>query len=145
MSNKLRFPRVNTMIISGRLTRDVDLRFTPSGTPVANMSIAFNRNYQKNGEWVQDTSYLDVVVWSNQGEKCAEELSKGSPVLIEGYLQTRSYVDKNNNNRKVAEIVARRVNFLEKSDSYDTKDSTNDSGSSNQNAKADITDDDVPF
>ncbi len=141
---ELKFPNVNTIIISGRLTRDVDLRYTSGGTPVANLSIAFDRNYQKNGEWVQDTSFMDVTVWSNQGERCATELHKGSPVLIEGYLQTRTFTDRNNNNRKVAEIVARRVNFLEKSSSYQNqpKEQKNDQ---TEELKADVTDDDVPF
>lgn len=141
---ELKFPHVNTIIISGRLTRDVDLRYTPTGTPVANMSIAFDRNYQKNGEWVQDTSFMDVTVWSNLGERCATELHKGSPILIEGYLQTRTYTDRNNNNRKVAEIVARRVNFLEKSDSYQNQ-PKEQKKEQTEDLKADVTDDDVPF
>lgn len=141
---ELKFPHVNIIIISGRLTRDVDLRYTPTGTPVANMSIAFDRNYQKNGEWVQDTSFMDVTVWSNLGERCATELHKGSPILIEGYLQTRTYTDRNNNNRKVAEIVARRVNFLEKSDSYQNQPKEQKKDQTEE-LKADVTDDDVPF
>ena len=145
MASELRFPRVNTIIITGRLTRDVDLRYTPSGTPVANLSIAFDRSYQKNGEWVQEASFLDVIVWSNLGEKCAQELHKGSPVLIEGYLQTRSYVDKNNNNRKVAEIVARKVNFLEKGNSYGNQPTNDNMNTQEEKIEANITDDDVPF
>ena len=60
MSKELRFPNINSMVISGRLTRDVDLRYTPTGTPVAKLSLAFDRNYQKGGEWLQETSYLDA-------------------------------------------------------------------------------------
>jgi single-strand DNA-binding protein len=60
--SELRFPKINMIVLSGRLTRDVDLRYIPSGTAVAKLSLAFDRSYQKNGEWQQETSYLDVVV-----------------------------------------------------------------------------------
>jgi single-strand DNA-binding protein len=150
MSKELRFPNINSIIISGRLTRDVELRYLPNGTPVAKLSIAFNRNYQKNGEWQQETSYIDVVVWSKRGEQCAEYLHKGSPVLVEGYLRTHSYVDKNEQNRKVTEIIGGKVSFLEK-ESYDStsKDEFQPADkTSNKNISqpvADVTDDDVPF
>ena len=147
MAKDLRFPRVNTVIISGRLTREVDLRYTPSGTAVASLAIAFDRSYQKNGEWIQETSYMDVTVWSARGEKCAQELHKGSPVLIEGSLQTRSYVDKDNNNRKATSIVANRINFLEWGDSHAKNENVPADNNSKPRAevKADVTDDDVPF
>ena len=143
--SELRLPRVNYVVLSGRLTRDVELRFTPNGTPVAKLSLAFDRSYQRDGEWQQETSYLDVVVWSKRGEQCAESLHKGSPVLIEGYLKTRSYQDKDNNNRKITEIIANKVNFLEKR-GFDGDDF---SGEQEQKPKkeftSEITDDDVPF
>jgi len=152
MSKELRFPNINSMIISGRLTRDVELRYLPNGTPVAKLSLAFNRNYQKNGEWQQETGYIDVVVWSKRGEQCAEYLHKGSPVLVEGYLKTHSYVDKNEQNRKVTEIVSTKVSFLEK-ESYDSNSNEEfqpSDNSSNKSTKqsqpvAEVTDDDVPF
>ncbi|MBN1948812.1 MAG: single-stranded DNA-binding protein [Candidatus Cloacimonetes bacterium] len=144
MASELRLPRINTVIISGRLTRDVELRYTPNGTPVAKFSLAFDRSYQKDGEWMQDTSYIDVVTWSKRGEQCAESLHKGSAVIVEGYLQTRSYVDKDNQNRKIAEIVASKVNFLEKTEpGEDVKSET--SASEESKGTADITNDDIPF
>lgn len=146
MVSELRLPRVNTVILSGRLTRDVELRFTPTGTPVAKLSLAFDRNYQKDGEWQQETSYLDVVVWSKRGEQCAENLHKGSPVLIEGYIKTRSYQDKDNNNRKITEIIATKVSFLEKTPVYSDGVSGSDNEPQNiEKRTSDITDDDVPF
>ena len=150
MSKELRFPHVNSMIISGRLTRDVELRYLQNGTAVAKLSLAFNRNFQKNGEWQQETGYIDVVVWSKRGEQCAEYLHKGSPVLVEGYLKTHSYVDKNEQTRKVVEIVSTKVSFLEK-ESYDSNSNEEYQPSDNANNKsakqpvAEVTDDDVPF
>ncbi|MCK5347669.1 MAG: single-stranded DNA-binding protein, partial [Candidatus Heimdallarchaeota archaeon] len=110
-------------------------------------SLAFDRSYQKNGEWQQETSYIDVIVWSKRGEQCAENLHKGSPVIVEGYLKTRSYTDSNNQNRKIAEVVAGKISFLEKSDYVASPESTgNDfTRSSQPEPSSEITDDDVPF
>ncbi len=141
MASELRLPRVNVIILSGRLTRDVELRYTPSGTPVAKLSVAFDRSYQRDGEWVQETSYIDVVVWSKRAEQCGENLHKGSAVLVEGYLKTRTYQDKDNQNRKITEIIATKVNFLEKS----SDNSGSYSAKPTMNVASDITDDDVPF
>lgn len=144
--SELRLPRINYVVLSGRLTRDVELRFTPNGTPVAKLSLAFDRSYQKDGEWQQETSYLEVVVWNKRGEQCAENLHKGSPVLIEGYIKTRSFQDKDNNNRKITEIVANKVNFLEKR-TYDNEEFPGEDPEQDQKEKftSEITDDDVPF
>jgi single-strand DNA-binding protein len=144
--SELRLPRINSTVLSGRLTRDVELRFTPNGTPVAKLSLAFDRSYQKDGEWQQETSYLDVVVWNKRGEQCAEYLQKGSPILVEGYLKTRSYQDKDNNNRKITEIVATKINFLEKR-SYNSEElpGKSDNSTTNEKFTSEITDDDVPF
>lgn len=145
--SELRFPKINTIVLSGRLTRDIDLRYIPNGTAVAKLSIAFDRSYQKNGEWQQETSYIDVTVWSKRAEQCAETLHKGSPVVIEGYLRTHSYTDSNNQNRKATEIVASKVSFLEKSNfSANPKPADDNFNSSSQPpVTSAITDDDVPF
>ena len=142
----LRFPKINTIVLSGRLTRDVDLRYIPNGTPVAKLSLAFDRSYQKDGEWQQETSYIDIVVWSKRAEQCAEFLHKGSPIIVEGYLKTRTYVDKDNQNRKITEIVANKVNFLERAGTQPSglEDTQEKEIVKNDSAK-DITDDDVPF
>jgi single-strand DNA-binding protein len=116
MAKELRFPRVNSITLSGRLTREVDLRYTPSGTPIAKLPIAFDRRVQKNGVWDSETSYIDVIVWEQKATFCAENLTKGSAILVEGRLQTRTYTNKEGINVKVAEIVSNRIHFLEWSD-----------------------------
>ena len=146
MAKELRLPRVNSIIISGRLTRDIELRYTPNGTPVAKLSLAFDRSYQKDGEWQQETSYIDIVVWSKRAEQCAEFLHKGSPILVEGYLKTRTYVDKDNQNRKITEIVANKVNFLERAGTRPSEfEDTQEKEIVKNDSAKDITDDDVPF
>ena len=145
MSKELRFPKINSLVLSARLTRDVELRYTPGGTAVAKLPLAFDRSFKdKNGEWQQESSFMDATVWSQRAEQCAEQLHKGSPILIEGYLKTRQYTDKDNNNRKATEIVARKVSFLEKSgapsESYNAPNTNQPTAPA-----ANVTDDDVPF
>ena len=133
--SQLRFPRVNNVIITGRATKDIELKYIANGTAVAKISLAYDRSHKKGDEWVKETSYTDVVVWDKLAERCAEEVTKGSPVLIEGYLKTHSYKDKENNNRKVTEIIAHKVSFLEKL--MQPADS--------QTPQTNITDESVPF
>lgn len=116
MAKDLRFPRVNSIMLSGRLTREVDLRYTPSGTPIAKMSVAFDRRIQKNGNWETETSYIDVIAWELKATQCSENLTKGSAILVEGRLQTRTYTNNEGRNVKIAEIVSNRIHFLEWTD-----------------------------
>ena len=129
----VRLPNINYCIISGRLTRDPEIKHTQSGIAVAKLTVANDRNYKKNDEWIKDTSFLDVIVWGKNAERCGEELKKGSPVIVEGYNNTRTYKDKDDNTRKVTEIVANRVSNLEPKPIQD-----------NQTSQQDETDD-VPF
>ena len=102
----------NKVIIMGNLVRDPELRYLPSGMPVANFSIASNDSYKKGDDLVESVSYLDVVVFSRQAENCNEYLSKGRPVLIEGRLQQRRWEAKDGTKRSKVEIVASNVMFL---------------------------------
>ncbi|MEA3475856.1 MAG: single-stranded DNA-binding protein [Candidatus Cloacimonadota bacterium] len=115
MAKKLNLPRINHVIVSGRLTRDVDLRYTPSGTPAANIGIASDRSYRdSDGNWQQETSFLRVVAWTRNAEWAAENLKKGSPVIIEGRIRARNWQDKDDKPRTTVEIVASRIQKLER-------------------------------
>ncbi len=115
MAKKLNLPRINSVVISGRLTRDVELRYTPSGTPTANSRLASDRGYRdKDGNWQTETSFLRVVAWTRQAEWAAENLKKGSPVIIEGRIQARNWQDKDDKPRTTVEIVASRIQTLER-------------------------------
>lgn len=104
---------LNRVILIGNLTRDVELRSIPSGTTVGNFGIAVNRRRKNDaGEWIDEPSFFNVVVWGNQAEKCAEYIHKGSPVAIEGRLQSRSWETEDGQKRSVVEIVAENVQFL---------------------------------
>jgi single-strand DNA-binding protein len=104
---------LNTVILIGRLTRDPDQRYTPNGVAVTKFTLAVDRGFtNKQGE--KETDFIDVVVWQKLAENCASYLGKGRLVAVEGRLQIRSYDDKEGIRRKVAEVVARNVKFLDK-------------------------------
>lgn len=104
---------LNKVFLIGNLTRAPELRYTPSGTAVSDVRLAVNRNYTtQGGDRREETCFLTVVVWGKQAESCAEYLDKGSPILVEGRLQTREWDAKDGQKRSVVEVVAERVQFM---------------------------------
>lgn len=104
---------LNRVILIGRLVRDPELRYTPSGTAVTNFTIAVDRPFSgKQGE--RQTDFIDIVVWQKQAEVCHRNLTKGRLVAVEGRLQIRSYEDTQGIRRRAAEIVADTVRFLDR-------------------------------
>ena len=93
----------------GTLGKDPELRYTTGGTGVASFSMAVNRSYKKNDEWVQETSWFDVVCWGDLGEHCAESLVKGNRVIATGRLQQRSWETREGEKRYAIELVADAV------------------------------------
>lgn len=103
---------VNKAIIIGNLGRDPELKTTNSGTEVCKFSVATSRKYRnKDGAMVDDTTWHNVTVWGKQATSCAEYLSKGRPVYVEGRIHNDSY-EKDGVKRYTSEIVADRVQFL---------------------------------
>ena len=106
---------INRVTITGNLTRDPDLRELPSGTAVCELGVAVNhrRKDQATDQWVEEPNYFDVVVFGAQGQNCAQYLSKGRPVAVDGRLRWSSWEDKNGGGkRSKVEIVAQTVQFL---------------------------------
>lgn len=104
---------LNKVFIIGNLTRDPELRYTPSGTAVANLRMATNRKFKdRNGEAKQEVCFLTVVTWDKQAEVCNQYLRKGSPLFVEGRLQSRSWDGPDGKKRTVIEVRAERVQFL---------------------------------
>ncbi len=112
----LKVPRVNYVLISGRLTDDPQMNFTPKGTPVAKFRIASSRVYKDSttGDWKEDTLFIDVKTFGQLAERCHKRLSKGSPVLLEGRLNYRSWEAQDKQKRSLVEIIGLRIQFLEK-------------------------------
>ena len=112
---EIRIPTINRVIISGRLTRDPELRYTPSGKAVCTIALAYNRRYRDaSGQWQDDTTYINVVCWLKVAQLVSLYLHRGSPVLVEGRLESRSWETEAGQKRSLIEIRADRVVFLEK-------------------------------
>jgi len=104
---------VNVVVITGNLTRDPELRHTNGGTAVCELRVAVNsRRKDQSGNWVDKPNYFDVTVWGAQGENCANYLSKGRPVAIEGRLDWREWEAKDGGKRQAVQIIANTVQFL---------------------------------
>ncbi|MBU1356417.1 MAG: single-stranded DNA-binding protein [Candidatus Edwardsbacteria bacterium] len=115
--SELRVPTLNRVLLSGRLTRDPELRYTPNGSAVCNFSLAVNRRHKdQSGRWQDDTTFINVVAWQAIAENVNKYLHKGSPVMVEGRLESRSWETETGQKRTVIEIRADSVRFLEKSE-----------------------------
>ncbi len=103
----------NKVLLIGNLTKDVELRYTPQGTAVANLRLAVNRKFKdKNQELKEEVCFITAVVWDKQAETCNQYLHKGSPIFVEGRLQSRSWEDNTGQKRNVIEVRAERIQFL---------------------------------
>jgi len=103
----------NKVLLMGNLTKDPELRYTPSGTAVANLRLAVNRKYRtKDQELKEEVCFITAVVWNKQAETCNQYLHKGSGVFIEGRLQSRNWEDNTGAKRSVIEVRAERVQFM---------------------------------
>ncbi len=105
---------VNRVVLVGNLTRDPELRFTPSGTPVASFGLAAQRIPYTNdrGEKVEGADFINIVVFGRQAETAHQYLSKGRPVAIDGRLRSRSWETDDGQRRYALEVVAQNVQFL---------------------------------
>ncbi len=104
---------INRVVLVGNLTKDPELRHTPSGMAVCNLRLAVNtRRKDDTGQWVDKPNYFDITVWGNQGERCAQYLSKGRPVGIDGRLEWREWETPEGNKRQAVDVVADNVQFL---------------------------------
>jgi single-strand DNA-binding protein len=106
---------INRVVIVGNLTRDPDVRALPSGTSVVELGVAVNHRYKnrQTDQWVEEPNYFNVVVFGAQGQACANYLTKGRPVAVDGRLRWSSWEDKNGGGkRSKVDIVADTVQFL---------------------------------
>ncbi|HXE10438.1 MAG TPA: single-stranded DNA-binding protein [Verrucomicrobiae bacterium] len=104
---------LNQVTLMGNLTRDPELRQTPSGQTVTSFSLALNRNYKDaSGEWKEVTDYVDIVCWGPLAERVAQYMSKGRRCLVQGRLQSRSW-EQDGQKRSKVEVLANDVTFLD--------------------------------
>jgi single-strand DNA-binding protein len=113
--NSIRLPEQNSVIMVGRLTRDPELRRTGTGKAVCAFDIAISKRMKDSvtGEWKDaDPTFVPIIVWGEQAERCSERLKKGSPVHVEGRLQTNKWEGSDGVKRSRLEVVASRVQIL---------------------------------
>lgn len=103
---------MNKVILIGHLTKDVELKTTPTGLSVASFSIATNKSVKKNDQWEKVAQFHNLVAWRHTAEALAKYNKKGSKVAVFGELQTRSYDDKQGVKRYVTEVVVNEVEFM---------------------------------
>ena len=106
---------VNKVFLLGNLTRDPEMKFTQSGTAVCDFGIAVNKKYKSGDDWKEEVCFVDITVWGPRGESCAEHLSKGKQVFIEGELKFESW-ESDGQKRNKLKVTAMNVQFLGASD-----------------------------
>ena len=126
----------NKVMLMGNLTRDPELRYTANGSAVAGFGLAVNRKFKQGDEWKDDVCFVDITAWGKQGENCAEYLSKGRPVFVEGYLKFSTW-ESDGQKRNKLEVVANTVQFL------GSRDGSQGGASTTQDTVS--SEDDVPF
>jgi single-strand DNA-binding protein len=142
---------INRVVLVGNLTKDPELRHTPSGTAVCSLRLAVNtrRKDGATGEWTEKPNYFDITVWGNQGESCAQYLSKGRPVAVDGRLEWREWDAQDGTKRQAVEIIADSVQFLGgRTDAEGGQPQFVPAGAAAQTENADFAagaDDDIPF
>lgn len=148
---------INRVVLVGRMTKDADLRYTPSGVAVATFTIALNRTYS-NQQGEKEADFINCVIWRKPAENVANFTKKGSLVGVEGRIQTRSFDGQDGKRVYVTEVVADSVQFLEPKNNGNTntsesenksnterKPSFNDDPFGGTSKQIDISDDDLPF
>ena len=148
---------INKVMLLGRLGQDPELKYTPSGQPVCNFSMATSESWiDKSGQKQEKTEWHRIVVWGKIGELCNQYLSKGSQTFLEGRIQTRSWEGKDGNKRYTTEVIATNVQFIgANSQKGDKRPDNRDQNSNQANSPAEedynistdtnFTADDIPF
>ncbi|MBI3551873.1 MAG: single-stranded DNA-binding protein [Elusimicrobia bacterium] len=111
----VRLPEINFVLLAGRVTRDAEMFFTPSGVGKCTIRIAVNRRVKdaKSGEWKDDVFYVDVIAWRELADRSKDKAKKGVPLIVEGRLTCREYEDKKSGQkRSVFEVMANRIQYL---------------------------------
>ena len=146
---------INTVVLTGRLTRDVDLKYTQSGLAVGTFNLAVDRRF-KSAKGEQEVDFINCVIWRKAAENLANFAGKGTLIGVEGRLQTRNYENKQGQRVYITEVVVENFSFLEPRQNNSQQNQSNNNGyqshGSNQDSdpfaggdQIDVTSDDLPF
>lgn len=149
---------VNRVILVGNLGKDPEVRTLENGAKVAKFSLATNENYRdKSGEWQQQTEWHDIVAWRTLAERAEQTLHKGTAIYLEGKLSTRTWQDKDGNNRRTTEVVANYFRIINRPGQGGSSNSgrfpsveddpmaSTDTGNNKDDVMMEGGDDDLPF
>ena len=139
---------INSVVLVGNLTKDPELRHTPSGTAVTTLRVAVNDRVKRGEEWTDAAYYFDVTVWGRTAENCAQYLAKGRPVGVQGKLTWREWDAQDGTKRQAVEVVADNVQFLGSRDGGGDASPqfvTQGAGQSKDDFSSSPADDDIPF
>lgn len=138
---------VNKVILVGNLGKDPEVKYTPSGVPVAKFSLATNERFKdKGGEWQDRTEWHNIIAWQRLAEIVGEYVKKGSKLYIEGRLQTSSWEDKQSGEKRYrTEVVASDLVLLGGQGESDHKERREPVAAGRHDSPAEITDEDIPF
>ena len=139
---------INNVVLVGRLTRNIEVRYTQSEKAVGNFTLAINRRFKnQNGEY--ETDFIDCVVFGKQAETMAQYTAKGDLIGVEGSIQKRAYEDKEGNKRYIVEIMVEKITFLQTNKKEETKVEENEfkeaSIKTETSQQFEISDSDLPF
>jgi single-strand DNA-binding protein len=126
---------MNCIFLSGNIVRDPELRYTNNGNALLTFSIAVNRNFQQNGEWQRETTFVDVKAWGQTAERASERMAKGTEVVVSGRLQQDSWQASDGTQRSKLVVIADRLHVVRGGKTY---------GNSHGFVPA-VDDDDLPF
>jgi single-strand DNA-binding protein len=135
----------NKVILIGNLTKDPEIRYTPSGTPVANFRLAVNHKYKQGEDLKEEVCYIDIVVFGKQAENCGQFLNKGQSVIVDGRLQERRWETEDGQKRSKHEVVAQTVRFMPKRGESAVQSGKPEAGSEEADPVVGGSDNDVPF
>ena len=143
---------LNRVILIGRLTKDPELRYTPSGVAVTQFTLACDRPFSSGEGKEKEADFIPVVTWRQLAETCANYLKKGRLTAVEGRIQVRNYENNEGKRVYVTEVIADNVRFLESSNKESSNETRNNNSSNDNKAPfsddgkpIDIADDDLPF
>ena len=156
MAKVLRFPRINSITISARLTRDPEIRYSNNNMMIAKLGLAFDRlRKDEYGNYQAVANFFDATAFGKQAEFCNDQLHKGSPVVIEGELSINSYTDQSGVNRRFTEVLINRIHLLDREASQGGYGQADDAPVDQYTPKANdepssirqnnVSEDDVPF
>jgi single-strand DNA-binding protein len=136
---------INVVVLGGNLTRDPELRYTPSGTAICEFTIANSKKYKQNDEWQEKTGFYNCICWGKRGEIVNEYFEKGRPILVKGELEFQQWETKDGDKRSTVKINVQDFDFVGGKQDAETSNTTAPPKTDNSQQKLELPDSEIPF